>query len=170
MKVGTRSLLFGVHQFAWHPFTVWRAWRHYYKRTPTFWETVAIIVHDWGYWGCYNMDGYLGKRHPERGALLVFALFMRTHSHTEKNISRALDLWELVRHHSSHYALDCGQQPSALCAPDKLSVLFDPPWFYLLRARLSGEVREYVANSPMPHASPERWLQWYRWKTAAKYL
>jgi hypothetical protein len=169
MKVGTKSLLFGVHQFVWHPFTVWRAWRHYHKRTPTFWETVAIVVHDWGYWGCDNMDGEQGITHPDRGALFIYWLYARTHSGKGRNITQALNLWELVRCHSSHHARNIGGSPSALCAPDKLSVLFDPPWWYLLRGCLSGEIGEYITNSPAPHQSPERWLLWYRSKVKSKY-
>lgn len=166
MKAGTKSLLFGVHQFAWHPWTVWRAWRHYHKRTPTFWETVAIVVHDWGYWGCSEMDGPEGKRHPVVGADIIFKLHRLTHRGYPPE---SWDLKALVKYHSSHYARMIDRDPSALCAPDKLSVLFDPPWFYLLRGCLSGEIGEYITNSPSPHQSPERWLLWYRSKVKSKY-
>lgn len=28
MRIGTKSILFGVHQFIWHPVTVYIAWRN----------------------------------------------------------------------------------------------------------------------------------------------
>ena len=34
-------------------------------------------------------------------------------------------------------------KPSRLCFADKLSISYEPCWFYLLRARLSGELKEY---------------------------
>lgn len=57
--VGTRSLLFGVHQFLWHPWTVYRAWRYLYGK-PTWREVVCIFLHDLGYFGKPNMDGEEG--------------------------------------------------------------------------------------------------------------
>ncbi|MCK5235828.1 MAG: hypothetical protein KAR06_02490, partial [Deltaproteobacteria bacterium] len=60
--VGTKSLLFGVHQFIWHPITVLIAWCKLYG-WPTWPELVCIIVHDWGYWGKPNMDGPEGEKH-----------------------------------------------------------------------------------------------------------
>lgn len=65
MKIGTRSILFGAHQFILHPVCVALAWRKLYgslPRDPRIW--LAFIVHDWGYWGCPNMDGPEGKMHP----------------------------------------------------------------------------------------------------------
>jgi hypothetical protein len=60
MKVGQRSLLYGVHQFLWHPITVLIAWWVLFGR-PTWRELVCIIIHDWGYWNCPNMDGPEGN-------------------------------------------------------------------------------------------------------------
>ena len=74
MNVGTKSLLFGVHQFIWHPVTVLIAWVSLYGR-PTWRELICIIVHDWGYWGAPNMDGEEGERHPEVGAEIALRLF-----------------------------------------------------------------------------------------------
>ena len=39
MKVGTRSLLFGSHQFMLHPLFVAIAWRRLYGRWPHGWRT-----------------------------------------------------------------------------------------------------------------------------------
>src|SRR5688572_8618904 len=71
MKRGTLSVLFGVHQFLWHPITVLRAWRHLYGRWPKWHWIIAILCHDLGYWGKPNMDGPEGQTHPEAGAELA---------------------------------------------------------------------------------------------------
>lgn len=134
MTTGTKSLLFGVHQFLWHPVTVWLAWRQLYGRRPTWRETVCIVVHDWGYWGCDNMDGQRGSIHPVRGSVIANKLFGQEFG--------ALVMW-----HSRTLAKRCGAKPSRLCWPDKMSMLFDPAPFYLFRARLSGELAEYRLNA-----------------------
>jgi hypothetical protein len=134
MKTGTKSLLFGVHQFLWHPVTVWLAWRDLYGTRPTWRETVCIIVHDWGYWGCEEMDGRSGLFHPYRGAAIADAIFG----------------WEyasLVMWHSRTLAKRFHRNPSKLCWPDKVSMKYDPTAFYLFRARLSGELKEYRKNA-----------------------
>lgn len=130
MKVGTRSLLFGVHQFIWHPITVWLAWIRLYGEFPGWRECVCIVVHDWGYWGCAEMDGPTGSRHPFLGARIAGSLFGKRYA-------------ELVLLHSADLSRRLGRTPSKLCAPDKFSMLHDPTPFYVLRARLSGEIREY---------------------------
>lgn len=130
LPVGRRSLLWGVHQFLWHPWVVYRAWRQLYGRRPAWREAVCILVHDWCYWRSPNMDGEEGERHPEYGARLAGWLF-------------GPEYHDLVLYHSRHYARRHGAAPSPLCWADKLSILFDPPWFYLLRARLAGELQEY---------------------------
>jgi hypothetical protein len=129
LPVGTRSLLWGVHQFIWHPLTVYRAWVSLYGR-PTWREVICIIIHDWGYWGCPNMDGPEGEEHPRLGARVATWLFGPAYG-------------DLTLLHSRHLAKKDGREPSRLCWADKLSHLYEPPWWYLLRARLSGELREY---------------------------
>lgn len=138
MKLGTRSLLFGVHQVVWHPYTVLRAWIALFG-WPSFAEFVAIFFHDWGYFGLPNMDGPEGKLHPARSAAIIRWLF---------RFSRvsALASYE-VRRHSRCYCAKHDLTESKLCAADKLCVQFDPEWFYLLRAHLSGEIHEYKANA-----------------------
>src|SRR5688572_14675463 len=71
MNVGTKSLLFGVHQFLWHPLTVWLAYVRLYGRLPNWWQCIAIFCHDLGYWGRPNMDGKEGKQHPYGGAFIA---------------------------------------------------------------------------------------------------
>ena len=78
MNVGTKSLLFGVHQFALHPILVAMAWWKLYgfPWDPRLW--VAFVVHDWGYWGKPNMDGPARDTHPELGASIMAFLFDRS--------------------------------------------------------------------------------------------
>lgn len=192
MRVGSKSILFGTHQFIWHPITVARAWKAIYGEWPqrlSHWA--AIACHDIGYWNCSTMDGPDGILHPERGAKLAarltYKLFMlgkhwlrpwrwrQLNGHYRgycvyKAIAEALLAQEMVLGHSKRYAGVTGGKISALYAPDKCCVLFDPPWFYLLRGRLSGEVAEYVANSPMPKATPARWFEWYTNKREQDFI
>lgn len=129
MNVGTKSLLFGVHQVFWHPLTVLIAWLWLYRRPPNLGELVCIIIHDWGYWGKPNMDGVEGESHPEFAARLM-RRFGQRYS-------------ELCLYHSRHYARNAGVEPSLLCWADKLSIVMEPWWLYLPRAWLSGELFEY---------------------------
>jgi hypothetical protein len=149
MKVGTKSLLFGVHQFVWHPITVFMAWKKLYG-WPNLKITVCIIIHDWGYWGCLNMDGAEGENHPELGAKIAGKLFGK-------------DYYDLCLCHSRHYAKSAGYEPSRLCYADKLSIGYEPWWFYLPRAYMSGELFEYrrVAASYFPESHSHR--QWFEW-------
>ncbi|MDB5054019.1 MAG: hypothetical protein JWM44_2069 [Bacilli bacterium] len=130
LPLGRKSILIGVHQFIWHPITVYIAWIECYKRFPTFKESVCILIHDWGYWNAPNMDGAEGETHPEAGAKIAGFLFGKKY-------------YDLVLYHSRHYARRDNVEPSALCWPDKLSIKFDPKLFYLLRATITGEIKEY---------------------------
>lgn len=134
MTTGTKSLLFGVHQFIWHPITVWIAWIWLFRKLPTFRETVCIIVHDWGYLGKAQMDDEEGIQHPEFGAVIAGKLF-------------GSEYYDLCLLHSRHYADRVSREPSPLCWADKLSIIFEPWWLYLPRAWVSGELFEYRANS-----------------------
>ena len=151
MKVGTKSLLFGVHQFIIHPIVVYRAWKYLYGR-PTWREVICIIIHDWGYWGKPNMDGVEGERHPELGAKIALKLF-------------GIKYRDLCIYHSRHYARLTGDEPSKLCWADKLSISMEAKWFYLLRARLSGEIKGYREMSDAAgfinlNQSDSEWFDW----------
>lgn len=100
VRVGMKSLLLGVHQFAWNPITVWIAWYKLYG-CPNFKETICIIIHDWGYWFCCDMDGIEGERHPEFGARLTGKLF-------------GDEYYQIVLFHSRHYSKLVGKEPSKL--------------------------------------------------------
>ena len=134
MKIGTRSVLFGAHQFLIHPWFVAAAWWKLYgfPFDPRLW--VAFFVHDLGYFGKPNMDGPEGEDHVLWGAKVMCRLFG---GHYER----------LCLYHSRFYAKKHGAKPSRLCAADKLAVALEPWWLYLPRVMLSGEIREYMAAS-----------------------
>lgn len=140
MKVGTKSLLIGVHQIILHPIVVLIAWIYLYH-LPSWKEVVCIIIHDWGYWQMPNMDGAEGEKHPELGASIAKKLFGQ-------------EYYELCLYHSRHYAKKAGKKPSKLCWADKLSIKYEPWWFYLPRAYITGELKEYRLKSPNDGGTP----------------
>lgn len=75
MTIGTKSVLFGAHQFLIHPwFVAWGWWTFYgFPWDPRLW--VAFFVHDLGYIGKPNMDGPEGELHPRLGARIMATLF-----------------------------------------------------------------------------------------------
>jgi len=152
MKTGTKSLLFGVHQFLIHPVVVLIAWIKINKSVPNLKELFCIVIHDWGYWGKANMDDEAGERHPEFAAKIANWLFGKEYH-------------DFCLYHSRHYARNNGVQPSELCWADKLSITHEPWWFYLPRAWLSGELFEYrkIADGTgfMPISASHR--EWYDW-------
>lgn len=159
MNVGTKSVLFGVHQFLWHPLTVALAFCRTHSRLPTWWEAVGIACHDLGYWGCTDMDGDSGVHHPRAGAALAYHLICWL------SARRAYDVYFFCLYHSSTFARENGAKTSELYLPDKVSILFDPAWFYLFRARLSGELTEYVVRENLRYGmtlTEEAWLKNYR--------
>lgn len=131
MKVGTKSLLFGVHCWFIHPIAIFVAWWRLYGFP---WDPrlyVCFLVHDWGYFSSPNMDQWEGKRHPSTGAAIAGKLFGQ-------------EWYDMVLLHSRHYAAMMGREPSKLCAPDKLASCIYPEWLYLTLATLSGEIKEYM--------------------------
>ena len=152
MTTGTKSIIFGVHQFIWHPMTVLMAWVSLYGR-PTWREVVCIIIHDWGYWGSPDMDGERGEAHPELGATLAAILFDNEH-------------YDLCLLHSRHYARNVDREPSRLCWADKLSLIYDPWWFYLPRAWASRELFEYRVMAVGYVGLGETHRTWFKWVKA----
>lgn len=129
MKIGTKSILFGVHQILIHPFVVCLAWIKLYRR-PSFKELICIIVHDWGYYGKNSIDGPDGKNHPELGAKIAGKLLGRKY-------------YDLCLYHSRFYANRDNVSPSKLCWADKYSIKLEPYWFYMTRATLTREIKEF---------------------------
>ena len=152
MNVGTKSLLFGVHQLVLHPYAVLRAWIELYG-WPTWRELVCIIIHDWGYWGKPNMDGKEGESHPLLGANIGGRLFGHKY-------------WLLCAHHSRHWSKLNGESPSKLCWADKLSIKYMPTWLYLLLGTLSGEIKEYRRKSAINFSIFKSNREWHEWMKA----
>jgi len=157
MKIGTKSLLFGGHQFLIHPILVYCAWIKVYRSIPSFWEAVAIAIHDWGYWGKPNIDGPEGEDHPRWAAEFLF------------NLTGSMSLWELCNWHSRFQARRyAGGKPSRLCLPDKMGIGFLPPWLWILLCTLTGELKEYQTCTKYSSVeidmkkNPTAWFRRYR--------
>lgn len=147
MKIGTKSLLFGVHQFLIHPvFTLW-GWVKLYKWKPKkygyeWWPLLkSIFLHDLGYWKLSDMDGNQGRNHMYWAA-----------DYVSKNIDRKLGhknkYYWLCLLHSRFHAKYLGIEPSMLCWADKLGTALMPTWLWVFLAKLSGELDEYLSD---PH-------------------
>ena len=134
MKIGTKSVLFGVHCFLIHPFFVAYAWYKLYgfPLDPRLW--VAFIVHDMGYIGKPNMDGEEGETHPYLGANIMGFLFGKK--------------WhDFTLYHSRFLSKKMGAQYSRLCVADKYALAITPAWLYLPMARWTGEIYEYMKDA-----------------------
>lgn len=167
MRIGTRSVLFGAHQFLLHPwFVAWGWWRLYgFPWDLRLW--VAFFVHDIGYLGAPNMDGEEGERHPILGARIMGALFdrrdrddifwanMRWRDWLNPEPERIpvakatrLGKWgRLVLFHSRFFAQKMHREPSRLCYADKLAIVLTPRWLYLPMVRMTGELDEYMDHA-----------------------
>ena len=154
MKVGTKSILFGAHQFLIHPWFVAAAWSKLYgfPWDPRLW--VAFFVHDLGYWGKPNMDGPEGERHVLFGARVMGWLFDRRGHTTVHRFAHvpsrdwpdaAPSTWYLFTLlHSRFIAMRLRIPFSRLCVADKLAIALTPAWLYLPLARATGEIKEYM--------------------------
>jgi hypothetical protein len=142
MRVGTKSILFGVHNFVLHPPLVAIAWWRLYgfPRDPRLW--VAFLVHDAGYFGRRSMEGPDGERHVELGARIMGRLFGSQWA-------------DFCRRHSRFYARARSLTVSKLCVADKLAFVLTPAWLYLPLARASGELWEYMERSRERQAGGE---------------
>lgn len=131
MRIGTRSVLFGAHQFILHPFFVAAAWTKLYGLPRDIRLWVSFFVHDIGYVGCSNIDGEEGETHPEKGAHLMNRLFGREWAN-------------FTLFHSRFYARRAGQEYSRLCVADKLATVLIPDWLYVPMVCLTGEIHEFM--------------------------
>jgi hypothetical protein len=169
MRMGTKSLLFGSHQFLLHPIMVAIGWRRVYGWRPKGWRTwVAIVIHDWGYWGLDNMDGKEGKRHPLwAGAWCAdaFGPYGCLHAPTTEAGVRYYDhWWWFVAAHSRYAAEFIGSEPSPLMLPDKLATALLPVPVYAALIWLSGEWVEYADyGRAMGHEVPDGCYGYARW-------
>lgn len=146
MLVGTKSILYGGHQFIIHPIILFFCyWRLYsFPFDPRLW--VCFVVHDWGYFGCKDMDGYTGKYHPVFGASIVRVLFggkwcVFCVTHSRKIV-------EILRK-----ATEIDYRISKLGVADKLAIVYTPLWMYCRE-----ELSEYIRNeSQYVSISPKSW-------------
>lgn len=172
LNVGTRSILFGVHQFVLHPLTIARAWFKLYGfskqliGTEDRWVDHGSLAPGGGY-ARYNV--FASILHPRLWlAFIVHDLGYwgspnmdgpEGERHPEVGarimwrITRSRAWHDFVLYHSRFLAKRCGAQPSTLCIADKLAIVLPPRWLYLFLARLSGEVHEYMAKSDRNNAT-----------------
>jgi hypothetical protein len=110
MTQGTKSVLFGCHQFLIHPLLVLIAWVKYYRSVPALWQIVCIFLHDVGHIGKQYLDDPIAKAgHWRLGAKIAGKLFGRKG-------------FEFVAGHVTRSI--CPR--SMLYYPDKLSWLISP--------------------------------------------
>lgn len=148
MKIGTKSLLFGAHQFILHPLFLAAAWTRLFgfPWDPRLW--VAFFVHDLGYWGKPNMDGEEGEAHVFFGAGL-FATIMAPLTRFRPFCFR-FSSWDRYKkwycfsfYHSRAMAKKYDTLVSALGVADKYVIVITPWWLYVPLTRWTGEIREY---------------------------
>lgn len=133
MKTGTKTLIYGVHNPLLHGAFILVAWRKLFGQWPKWQELVCILIHDIGYWGCETVESKRGQEHPRVGAKWAGALFGEKYR-------------KLVAGHSRHYAKTYGYELSDLFPADKYSFCLMPWWIYILLAKATGELSEYVAD------------------------
>jgi len=131
MRVGTKSVLFGVHAVWLHPFFVaWAWWRLFgFPRDLRLW--FAFFLHDVGYLAKRDMDGPDGEQHVALGGRIMGSIF-------------GSEWGDFTLCHSRHWAKRVGKRYSKLCLADKLAFVLTPAWLYLPMARWSGELQEYM--------------------------
>lgn len=131
LSIGTKSVLFGAHQFIIHPVILFLAWWKLYGFPTDLRLWVAFVIHDLGYIGKPNMDGPEGETHVEFGANVMARLF-------------GPEWGDFCRYHSRFYAKRDGKHFSRLCVADKMAIVLDPWWLYLPRVWITGEINEYM--------------------------
>ena len=164
IRIGTRSLFFGIHQVVLHPLFVALGWWKLYgfPFDPRLWT--AFFVHDLGYFGKPNMDGPEGEQHPLVGAAIMGWLFdtaakVPNPSLAGRTLGRLLEYifgsgdsitgnmsWRhFTLYHSRYMARQHAAPFSRLCVADKYAIVLVPRWLYLFQTCLTGEIHEYMA-------------------------
>lgn len=131
MTLGTKTLLFGVHQIIIHPLFVLYAWIKLYKSFPGFKELVCIFIHDWGYWGKPSIKCADGDTHPEFGAKIASFLF-------------GSQWGDFILGHSTKYIKKYNVKSSKLMPPDKYWHCLVPLWIYKCLSIPTGELNHYM--------------------------
>jgi len=162
-----------------HPWNVGYTWRKVYGSWPNLYEWCSVIAHDAAYFDCPDIDGAYGKSHPFDGARLAQSLAIGiawiAGEDRREQIRRGSHAYFLALLHSRSIATRLKEEPSKLCAPDKLCVLYEYRWFYLLRARLSGEIVEFKARAVQaghiqPGATDGEWFDDYCARVEKEFL
>lgn len=145
MRVGTKSVLFGVHCFLIHPFMIALGWWTLFgfPWDPRLW--FAFFLHDLGYLGKPNMDGPEGEEHPYLGARIMGRLFDR--DRFGMGDAARYYWYDFTLLHSRYLAKRLGRQPSRLAMADKAAIYLEPSWLYLPRAIASGEINDYYEQA-----------------------
>lgn len=179
MKVGTKSILFGVHAFWWHPIMVAIAWIKLYGFPTKLPIWVSFITHDLGYLGKPNMDGDEGETHVELGAKILSRLFDKVlytskvcfgNNHIKMCKIRDTKWYDFSLYHSRYYAKKHNTMYSKLCVADKYSICIEPKCFYLLRATLSKEIYEYMGVNDGGRSSHTAAFARYKFNIKGKKL
>lgn len=143
MRLGTKSLLFGCHQFILHPYFTWRGWvrlyGHHYFRDA--W--LAFIMHDWGYWGMTSIDDDQDD-HTIRSERVYLSI--ARWRYLVLGILVGLDACKEIKYHSRFFARTTGLPPSRLCWADKVGTGLMPSWLWAILAHWSGEGYIYMDN------------------------
>ena len=181
MKVGTKSLLFGVHQVFLHPMFVFAGWFKLYG-WPNWKELICICIHDWGYWGCDDMDGPEGEQHSLWAAEIVGKRW------DINQYGSDLSWYFLCLYHSRFYVYKTIKEvketapwidttksrPSKLCWADKLGSALYPPWLWVLLGTLTGEIKEYMYcmkhRDFIQESNPFKYFRVYRDKIVPELL
>jgi len=129
MTEGTKSYLFGCHQFFIHPLITLIAWIRLYKKPPKFWEIACIFLHDIGHIGKNYLSNYEEKKnHWCLGSVIAYKLFGQKGDN-------------FVAGHTS-------QSPyprSRLFYADKYSWVIAPEWWL----RLNDKIEKFGQQRPL---------------------
>ncbi len=147
LRTGTKTVLFGYHQFLLHPFILAVAWKKLYgfPCDPRLWA--SFFLHDIGYLCKPNIDGVEGQLHPFDGALIMHFLF---------DSADDAAWYHFVLYHSRTIAKTYFAPLSRLGYADKLAVLLSPKWLLRVLYFFSGELTEYMKNCEV-----STWDEWY---------
>lgn len=141
MRIGTKSVLFGIHSPPIHSFFMGLAWLKLYGFSREFLDPrlhLCFWLHDIGYWNCKEMDGEDGERHPLKGAEIVGFFF--GYDWWLFNITHSGSMIKILNKQGYDY------KPSKLYYADKLASPLYPKFLYKVLSLTSGEFYEYAEN------------------------
>lgn len=147
MRIGTKSVLFGIHSPPIHSFFMGLAWLKLYGFSREFLDPrlhLCFWLHDIGYWNCKEMDGEDGELHPAKGAEIVSKI-TQSQYWQDMCMYHSATMVDKCKEASSHCKLPYKHiKPSKLYPVDKLASTLYPKWLYKLLSSMSGEWKEYA--------------------------